>query len=57
MNKESYDRNDAIVAKLQNILDNVKLFDSITIVIEVSRGEVPEIRYNIKEFIVPLEGD
>lgn len=54
-NKEAYNTIDAIVEKVQSILKNTDIIDSMTIVIEVNRGEVPAIRYNIKEFIVSKE--
>lgn len=54
-NKEAYNTNDAIVDKVQSILNNTNFIDSMTIVIEGNRGEVPTIRYNIKEFVVPKE--
>ena len=47
--------NDAIVEKIQSILDNTDYIDSMYITIEGNRGEVPTIRYNIKEFITPKE--
>lgn len=49
--------NDALVEKLQGILNNTDHIDSMYISIEVNRGEVPAIRYNIKEFIVPKEAE
>ena len=56
-NKEAYNANDAIVNKVQSILNNTNFIDSMTIVIEGNRGEVPTIGYNIKEFVVPKEAE
>ena len=56
-NKEAYNANDAIVEKVQSILKNTDLIDSMTIMIEGSRGEIPTIRYNIKELIIPKEAE
>ncbi len=49
--------NGAIVEKIQSILDNTDYIDSMYITIEGNRGEVPTIRYNIKEFITPKEAE
>ena len=49
--------NDAIVEKVKSVLDNTDFIDSIYITIEGNRGEVPTIRYTIKEFITPQEAD
>lgn len=53
-NKED-NLNEAIVEKVQSILDNTNLIDSIYIAIEGNRGEAPTIRYDIREFITPKE--
>ena len=49
--------NDAIVKKLQSILNNTDYIDSMYITIDGNRGEIPVIKYSIKEFIVPQEAD
>ena len=46
--------NDAIVAKVKSVLDNTKRVTHLYISIEGSVGEIPQIRYNITENIVPL---
>lgn len=57
MNNKADNLNDAIVEKIQSILDNTDYIDSMYITIEGNRGEVPTIRYTIKEFVVPKEAD
>ena len=49
--------NDAIVKKLQSILNNTDYIDSMYITIDGNRGEIPVIKYSIKEFITPQEAD
>lgn len=49
-NKE---RDEAIVKKVESILKNASFVDCASIIISIARGEVTEIRYNIKEFITP----
>lgn len=49
--------NDAIVEKIQRILDNTDYIDSMYITIEGNIGEMPAIRYNIKEYIAPKEAE
>lgn len=49
--------NDAIVEKVKSILDNTDFIDSMYITIDGNRGEIPTIRYNIKEFITPQEAE
>lgn len=44
-------RDEAIVKKVESILKNTSFVDSASIIISIARGEVTEIRYNIKEFI------
>ena len=46
--------NDAIVAKVKSILDNTKSITHLYMSIEGNVGEIPQIRYNITENIVPL---
>lgn len=51
-------QNAAIVDKVKRVLDSTDYIDTVRIVIEGSRGEVPTITYCIKEFITPdEEGD
>lgn len=57
MTNKADNLNNAIVEKLQGILNNTDYIDSMYISIEVNRGEVPAIRYNIKELIVPKEAE
>lgn len=49
------DRDKAIVKKVESILNNTSFVDYATITISIARGEVTDIRYNIKEYIVPEE--
>lgn len=49
------DRDKAIVKKVESILNNTSFVDCATITISIARGEVTDIRYNIKEYIVPDE--
>lgn len=56
MNKEPYfrgDRNNAILKKIKSILEGAEFEKDITIVIEVHSDEMPSIRYNISEVILP----
>ena len=57
MNNKADNLNDAIVEKIQSILNNIEYADNMYITIENNRGEVPTIRYNIKEFIIPQEAE
>ncbi len=45
--------NQAIVNKVDSVLNNTDFIDSVFIMIEGNRGEVPTITYKIKELIVP----
>lgn len=45
----------AIVSKVEKILDNTDYMDTLYIQIEGSRETIPSIRYNIRELIVPKE--
>ena len=45
--------NQAIVKKVDSVLNNAEHLDSVYITIEGSRGEVPTITYKIRELIVP----
>ena len=47
------DRNATIVKKVESILRHAEFDTNVTIIIEAHRGEVPTIRYNITENIVP----
>ena len=47
--------NQAIVNKVDSVLNNAEHIDSIYITIEGNRGEVPTITYKIRELIVPDE--
>lgn len=55
MMNEADNLNDAIVAKIQNILNNAECIDSMRIIVEHNSGEIPTIRYDIKELIIPQE--
>ena len=57
MANKAEDLNKAIVNKVESILENTDFIDTVRIVIEGNRGEVPSITYCIKEFITPEEGD
>ena len=46
-------RNEFIVKKVKEVLSNARFDRNVTIVIEAHRGEIPSIRYNITEDIVP----
>ena len=48
-------QNIAIVNKVKRVLASTDYIDTVRIVIEGSRGEVPTITYCIKEFITPDE--
>ena len=45
--------NQAIVNKVNSVLKNTDCIDSICIIIEGNKGEVPTITYKIRELIVP----
>lgn len=45
--------NQAIVSKVDSVLNNTDFIDSVFITIEGNRGEVPTITYKIRELIVP----
>ena len=45
--------NQAIVNKVDSVLNNAEHIDSVYITIEDNRGEVPTITYKIRELIVP----
>ena len=45
--------NQAIVNKVDSVLKNTDCIDSIYIIIEGNKGEVPTITYKIRELIVP----
>lgn len=47
------DRNATIVNKVESILRHAEFDTNVTIIIEAYQGEVPTIRYNITENIVP----
>lgn len=49
--------NQAIVAKVQKVLDSTDCIDSIHIEIRGKRGEAPIIIYSITEFIPITEGE
>ena len=55
IHEKSKDQNEAIVKKVEKILASTNFVDNLRIVIEGSRGEIPTIQYNIKEWIVPDE--
>ena len=47
------DRDATIVKKVESILRHAEFDKNVTIVIEAHQGEIPTIRYNITEIIVP----
>lgn len=47
------ERKKAIVDRIQQILDNAKNIDDLTIRVEAPRDELTVVRYNVVEFIVP----
>jgi len=55
MTEKSYSHtlNDTIIEKVQSILNNTDCIEDIRITIEGNNVELPTIRYNIKEVIVP----
>lgn len=53
MAKKAETLNQAIVNKVDSVLNNADCIDSIYITIEGNRGEVPTITYKIRELIVP----
>lgn len=42
----------SIVDRIQQILDNTRNIDTITINVSASRGEAPLIHYSVQEFII-----
>ena len=57
ISKGELGRKKAIVDRVQQILDNAKNIDDMTINVQAARGEVTIIRYSVKEFIIPEEVD
>ena len=57
ISKGELGRKKAIVDRVQQILDNAKNIDDITINVQAARGEVTIIRYSAKEVIIPEEVD
>lgn len=55
MSNKAETLNDAIVDKVKRVLDNTDYIDSLYITIEGNRGEVPTIKYTVREFITPKE--
>jgi hypothetical protein len=53
INPGKNDRNATIVKKVESILRHAEFDKNLTIVIEAHQGEIPTIRYNITEDIVP----
>lgn len=53
MAQKAENLNQAIVNKVDSVLNNAEHLDSVYITIEGNRGEVPTITYRIKELIVP----
>ena len=53
MENKAENLNQAIVNKVDSVLNNAEHLDSVYITIEGSRGEVPTITYKIRELIVP----
>lgn len=49
--------NAAIVKKVEDVLNNTQHIRDIKILIEGSIGTAPSIKYEISEFIDPIEGD
>ena len=56
MNESGKRLNDAIVNKVKKILDNMESTTSLSISVYGEVGEIPTIRYNITENIIPKEG-
>ena len=46
------ERKKAIVDRIQQILDNAKNIDDLTIHVSAPRGELTVVKYNVVEFIV-----
>ena len=55
MTEKSYSHtlNDTIIEKVQSILNNTDCIKNMCIIIEGGVDEIPTIRYNITELIVP----
>ena len=53
MENKAENLNQAIVNKVDSVLNNAEHLDSVYITIEGNRGEVPTITYKIRELIVP----
>ena len=53
MENKAENLNQAIVKKVDSVLNNAEHLDSVYITIEGNRGEVPAITYKIRELIVP----
>ena len=56
ISKGEFELKKAIVDRIQQILDNAKNIDDISINVKAARGEVTIISYSVKEFIIPEEG-
>ena len=53
MENKAENLNQAIVNKVDSVLNNAEHLDSVYITIEGNRGEVPTITYKIRELIAP----
>ena len=51
------EKNKAIVDRVQQILNNAKNIDDISINIKAARGEVTIINYGVKEFLIPEDNN
>lgn len=51
------ERKKAIVDRIQQILDNAKNIDDISISVKAARGEVTIINYGVREFIFQEDHD
>ena len=47
------ERKKAIVARIQQILDNAKNIDDLTILVSAPRDELTTVKYSVSEFILP----
>ena len=48
-------KNEVIVEKVKNILDNAEFIDEGTIMIKISRTEITDIKYSISEYVIPAD--
>ena len=55
--EQNLKKNEAIVEKVKSILDNAGFIDEGTITIVISRTEITDIKYSIKEYIIAGDED